>query len=127
MRFRLPLAALVAAALGLALPAASQEAAPPAPPEGAEAPAFSEEELDAFVEVAVEVQALIAALRAETDRKIGALIEDHPGIDYETYHAIALRTRDDPSFKAKVDARVREGIETRIRESGGEAPGDATP
>lgn len=128
----LALAALAFLALAAA-PAAAQEAQPapqaPAPnPHAAPAdPDFSDQQLDAFVEVAVEVQQVIAEARPkiaaaedqeagkaiveETNQEITKLIEAQPNLSFDEYRAIALHTRADPEFKAQLDERVRAAIE----------------
>ncbi|MDX1649346.1 MAG: DUF4168 domain-containing protein [Myxococcota bacterium] len=127
--------ALLLLALGLGAPAlAQEEAAMPEP--GAEQPSFSDDQLEAFADVAVDVQSVIAEARPkiaaaesqeagqavvqETNAKIMGLIEEHPDISFDEYRAIAMRTEQDPEFKARVDAMVREGMQEAMQEGGAE-------
>jgi len=125
---------VVLALLALAVaPAAAQEAKePPAQSEAPTPPpaeSFSDDELEAFVDVAIEVQQVVASVRqqiaaAESEekteelaqqgnQKITEVIEAHPEMTKEKYQQIALRARQDQEFKKQLDGMLLEAMQGR--------------
>lgn len=135
-------ASLVVLALALGVPTLAQEQASEGEPTQtapgmaaeAEPPTFTDDQLEAFVDVAVDVQSVIAearpklaaaesqeesqALVQQTNEKIMSLIQDHPGIAFDEYRAIAMRTEKDPEFKSRVDGMVREAMQDAMEARG---------
>jgi len=96
---------------------------------------FSEAELEAFVDVAMDLQEVVTETRAKMaaasseaesqkladagNEKIQAAIEEHPEMTLETYQAIGVRARQDAAFKKKVDAMFVEAMQAEGGASGG--------
>lgn len=129
-------ALVLAGALAAGPGAAAQDAPMEAPPMETPSVSYSDEKLEAFAGVAIEIQGVVAGLRQEVaqaedeeakraileegNQRMAALIQEQPGITRQEYQAIARKAQTDEEFKARVDAIARAKLEERGMSTGAE-------